>query len=224
MEKRNMKRFFIAIICLNLFAEVSLGQKGKADADYYPLGYSGDTWTGEVTAFDNEQRTLTLTYVGGNNPFTFVAVIPDAPYEWRRDARNFRVVDFPYDKQAKNQVFKYTGPGDAATIMNESGSGMKTLPNPPDSNVISDLTDFKGRRITVYYTTRDRTVNGTTQSTMMFGGYAFCLKKRKNSSNRAMECSAGRLACNLQIAHRFGDWPQIANLRPDPLRNIFASV
>ena len=58
-----MKRLFVALACLILCASVSVAQKGKADADYYPMGYSLDTWTGEVTGFDNKDRTLTLTYV-----------------------------------------------------------------------------------------------------------------------------------------------------------------
>jgi hypothetical protein len=49
-----MKRFFVAFVCLIVCAGVSVAQKGKAEPDYYPLGYSGDTWTGEVTAFDKQ--------------------------------------------------------------------------------------------------------------------------------------------------------------------------
>jgi len=55
-----MKRFFVAFGRLIVCAGVSVAQKGKAEPDYYPLGYSGDTWTGEVTAFDNKYRTLTF--------------------------------------------------------------------------------------------------------------------------------------------------------------------
>jgi hypothetical protein len=156
-----MTRLFIAIVCLILWASVTVAQKEQAESDYYPLGYSGDTWIGEVTAFDNERRTLTLTHTDGKNVVTFVASIPDAAYEWGRDGRNFRVVDFPYDKKVTYQIFKYVGPGDAASIQPDgNGTGMQRRPNPPASNVISDLTEFKGRQITVYYTTRERKVNG----------------------------------------------------------------
>lgn len=155
-----MKRLFVTFACLILCAGVSVAQKGTAEPDYYPMGYSGDTWTGEVTAFDNERRTLTLTHTSGKKALTFVASIPDAPYEWGRDARNFRVVDFPYNKQSEYQTFKYTGPGKAATILPGAGSGMQRRPNPPASNMISDLAEFKGHSITVYYTTRERKVNG----------------------------------------------------------------
>ena len=125
------------------------------------MGYSGDTWSGEVTAFDNDHRMLTLTYGKGEKASTFVASIPDAPYQWCRDARNFRVVDFPYDKKAQYQTFKYDGPGFAATILpGGPGSGMQKRPNPPASNVITDLAEFMGRPIIVYYSTQERTADG----------------------------------------------------------------
>jgi hypothetical protein len=160
-----MKRLFAALACLILCAGVSLAQKGKAEPDYYPRGYSGDTWTGGVTAFDNEQRTLTLTHGSGKNATTFVATIPDAPYEWTRDLRKARVLDFPYDKQASSQIFQYEGAGVMASVLPDSdvstdGTGVIRRPNPPDSNRITDFADFKGRRITVYYTAREREVNG----------------------------------------------------------------
>ena len=157
-----MKRLFVAFGSLILCAGISVAQKGKAEPDYYPLGYSGDTWTGEVTDFDNKYRTLTLTHTSGKDVVTFVASIPDAPYELGCDRRNFRVVDFPYKKDAKIQVFKYEGRGDAATILPEGdhGDGMQRRPSPPASNVISDLAEFKGRHVTVYYSAREREANG----------------------------------------------------------------
>lgn len=157
-----MNRFVLALACLILCAGVSVAQKGKAETDYYPMGYSLDTWTGEVTAFDNKDRTLTLTYTSGKDVMTFVASIPDAPYEMGRDLHNFRVVDFPYKKDAKIQIFKYEGPGKAGTLLPQGapGDGIQRRPSPPASNVISDLEQFKGRLFTVYYTVRDREVNG----------------------------------------------------------------
>jgi hypothetical protein len=160
-----MKSLLVALAFLALCAGVSSAQKGKADPDYYPLGYTGDTWTGEVTAFDNQQRTLTLTSGGGKKAATFVASIPDAPYEWVRDIRNDRVLDFPYDPKSEYQLFKYEGQGFAASALPDTGgaenpSGMKRRPNPPASNQITDLSDFMGRRVTVYYTVREREAGG----------------------------------------------------------------
>jgi hypothetical protein len=160
-----MKRLLCVIACLVLWAGVSLAQKGKAEPDYYPMGYPGDTWTGEVTAIDNEQRTLTLTQGSGKKTQTFVASIPDAPYEWVRDLRNARVLDFPYDKRGQYQTYKYDGPGFAATLLPNSegegnATGIRKRPNPPASNQITDFADFKGRHLTVYYTPRERKVGG----------------------------------------------------------------
>jgi hypothetical protein len=157
-----MKGFFAALGCLILCTAASLAQRGKAEPDYYPMGYSGDTWTGEVTAFDNKSRTLILTYASGKNVLTFVASIPDAPYELGRDARKFRVVDFPYKKEAKYQIFRYVGTGNAASILpdGDQGDGMQRRPSPPASNVLSDLGEFMGREVTVYYSVRERKVNG----------------------------------------------------------------
>jgi hypothetical protein len=138
-----------------------MAQKGKADPDFYPMAYSGDTWTGEVTSFDNDRRTLTLTYVNGKDKLTFMASIPDSPYEWQRDARNFRVVDFPYDKKAEYETFRYVGPGFAVTVLPSGvGAGLQKRKSPPASNVITDFTEFMGRHVTVYYTAVERTVDG----------------------------------------------------------------
>ena len=61
-----------------------------------------------------------------------MASIPDAPYEGRRDARNFRVIDFPYDKNAKHQEFQYMGPAMPARYFREAiavlGSSVATTP------------------------------------------------------------------------------------------------
>ena len=155
-----MKRIVVVLAFLVICAGVSQPQKGTAESDYYPVGYSGDTWTGEVSAFDNNLRTLTLTYAGGKSVQTFVASIPDSPYEWARDGRKSRVLNFAYDKSAKTQRFAYVGPGVAASIVPDGDPGVLQRPNPPAENVISDFADFLGRRITVYYTAREREANG----------------------------------------------------------------
>jgi hypothetical protein len=155
-----MKRITVALAFLFLCAGVSWPQKGAAESDYYPVGYSGDTWTGEVTAFDNDRRTLTLTYTSGKNVQTFVASIPNAPYEWAHDVRKSRVLDFPYDKRALFQRFVFVGPGVAASIVPDGSPAEVKRPNPPSENVITDFADFMGRQIIVYYTPREREANG----------------------------------------------------------------
>ena len=155
-----MTRLLLVPVFLIICVGTVMAQQGTADPDYYPLGYSGKTWTGAVTAFDNQQRTLTLTSDDGKK-LTFVASVPEAPYERRHDARNYKVIDFPFDKSAKYQVFQYLGPGNAGTLLPGSDSGFgKQRRNNPTGSSIGDFSDFMGRRITVYYTTREREVNG----------------------------------------------------------------
>lgn len=159
-EEINMMRLLLVPAFLLICSGAITAQQGTADPDYYPIGYPGKTWTGAVTAFDNEQRTLTLT--SEDKKSTFVAVIPDAPYERRTDARKFKVIDFPYDKTAKYQEFQYMGTGNAGNLLptGDVGFGKQRRNNPTGSNVIGNFDDFMGRRITVYYTTREREVNG----------------------------------------------------------------
>lgn len=162
-----MKRLFVALACLALGAVATFGQKGKAELDLYPLGYPGDTWTGEVAAFDNEHRTLTLTHGSGKKAETFIATIPDAPYEWVRNMRKERVLDFPYDKKATSQVFRLGRPSSAeparANVSERAANGLLRRPNPPDANRITDFADFMGREVIVYYTEQERRVSGATE-------------------------------------------------------------
>ena len=158
-----MKKLFAALACLMLSAGLSVAQKGTAEPGFYPFAYPGDTWTGEVTAFDNARRTLTLTHVRDKKASTFVVSIPDAPYEWGRDESNFRVVDFPYDKEAKNQTFRYRSAAGSRFVPMEQttiGTPMQKRPNPPAENVIAEFDQFMGRTVTVYYTNRERIVAG----------------------------------------------------------------
>jgi hypothetical protein len=163
-----MKRLLVALAFLAVCAGASFGQKGKAEFDLYPLGYPGDIWTGEVAAFDNEHRTLTLTHGSGKKAETFIATIPDAPYEWVRDMRKERVLDFPYDKKATSQVFRLGRPSSAeparANVGERAANGLLRRPNPPDSSRITDFADFKGRLVMVYYTQRERkTADGSSE-------------------------------------------------------------
>ncbi|MBP7476636.1 MAG: hypothetical protein KBF83_14645 [Pyrinomonadaceae bacterium] len=67
--------FFLPALIVITALTVS-AQKGTAEPGYYPSGYGGDIWTGEVTAVNSESRELTLTYRKGSKEETFVAVVP----------------------------------------------------------------------------------------------------------------------------------------------------
>ena len=48
---------------------------GTASNDYFPPGYAGDTWTGEVSAVDEAKREITLVYKGKKGDERFVGVV-----------------------------------------------------------------------------------------------------------------------------------------------------
>src|SRR5215213_4769091 len=75
MRSLLMKTLFM-VLAVFLCANTSFAQKGTAEPDYYPAGYVGDTWTGEVTAIDEDKREFTLTYKKKDKEESFVGVLP----------------------------------------------------------------------------------------------------------------------------------------------------
>jgi hypothetical protein len=73
MEADSMKTLagFIGILLIAIPANA---QHGQASTGYYPQGYSGDTWTGVVTAVNESTGEFTLTYTKGNKTQTFTGV------------------------------------------------------------------------------------------------------------------------------------------------------
>jgi hypothetical protein len=140
--------------CLALSSQFSFGQKGKAEADYYPIGYSGDIWAGKVVAVDGKERTLTLEA----EKKRFTVYVPDAPYEWILNKHRQRCVDFQYDLKANGQQFKYQGfeTSIADILPAPLDNGMMRRPNPPSDNRISEenFATFLGRKVVAYYFSR----------------------------------------------------------------------
>jgi hypothetical protein len=75
-ERKTMKKLILTVISLTAF-NVVLAQHGTAPAGYYPFGYSGDTWTGEVSSVNDETREITLTHKKGDKTQTFTGVLVD---------------------------------------------------------------------------------------------------------------------------------------------------
>jgi hypothetical protein len=72
-----MNKLLLApILIIVCFANVH-AQKGTAESDYYPMGYNGDTWTGEVTATDDGKREITLSYKKKDKEETFTGVLEE---------------------------------------------------------------------------------------------------------------------------------------------------
>ena len=63
--------------CLALASHSVSSAHGQAEAGYYPAAFIGDTWEGNVTAVDDQARTITLTYTKGSKTQTFVIKFAD---------------------------------------------------------------------------------------------------------------------------------------------------
>ena len=86
-----MKKLLIIVSFLFFCAGTSVAQKGTAEPDYYPQGYFGDTWTGEVTSVNEDRREFTLTYKKGNKEQTFIGVLPKGYTVKMKDGRDYEL-------------------------------------------------------------------------------------------------------------------------------------
>ncbi|MBI1749693.1 MAG: hypothetical protein HYR59_03430 [Acidobacteria bacterium] len=65
--------FFMMLLLARL--SPALAQHGSAENGYYPLAFSGDTWTGVVTATNDATREITLSFTKGDKTETFTGVV-----------------------------------------------------------------------------------------------------------------------------------------------------
>jgi hypothetical protein len=86
-----MKRVLIGVVLIVIAAGTAPAQKGTAEPDYYPPNYSGDTWTGHVTAVDENTREFTLTYKKKDKDETFVGVLPKGYTVKLKDGKDHEV-------------------------------------------------------------------------------------------------------------------------------------
>lgn len=87
----HMKKLIFAFTVLLCLSGVSLAQKGTAESDYYPQGYAGETWSGEVTSVNEDTREFTLTYTKGQKTQTFVGVLTKGFTVKMKDGRDYEV-------------------------------------------------------------------------------------------------------------------------------------
>jgi hypothetical protein len=76
-KESQMNKLLIAPILIVFCIANAYAQKGAAEPDYYPMGYNGDTRTGEVTATDDSKREITLSYKKRDKEETFVGVLEE---------------------------------------------------------------------------------------------------------------------------------------------------
>jgi hypothetical protein len=86
-----MKNVFVVLALIVVCASIAVAQKGTAEPDYYPSGYSGDTWTGVVTSANEDTREFTLTYKRGEKEQTFIGVLPKGYTVKMKDGSNHEV-------------------------------------------------------------------------------------------------------------------------------------
>lgn len=70
-----MRHVVLATCLLCLGASGLQAQHGQASNGYFPVGYAGDTWTGEVSAVNDSTSEITLVYKGSKKTETFIGVL-----------------------------------------------------------------------------------------------------------------------------------------------------
>ena len=86
-----MKKLALSLALILLCSGIAAAQHGTAEPGYYPSGFNGDTWTGEVTAVTEGTREFTLTYTKGSNTQTFVGILPKGYTVKMKDGRDYEV-------------------------------------------------------------------------------------------------------------------------------------
>ncbi len=72
-----MNKFAFTFCLVLILLSRARAQHGSAADGYYPFGYAGDTWSGEVTSTNDDTREITLTYNKGSKTETFTGVLQE---------------------------------------------------------------------------------------------------------------------------------------------------
>jgi hypothetical protein len=70
-----MRHRVLAVLLLIFVVSSLFAQHGTAANGYFPMGYAGDTWTGDVSAANDASREITLVYNSNKKTETFVGVL-----------------------------------------------------------------------------------------------------------------------------------------------------
>ena len=79
-------------------------QHGEAPDGYYPPGFMGDTWTGQISAVDPEKREITLTATTKKGTETFVGYVPEH-FAVQRDGKPYEVQMSDFGAGQKLRVY-----------------------------------------------------------------------------------------------------------------------
>ncbi|HUJ29653.1 MAG TPA: hypothetical protein VLY23_00105 [Candidatus Acidoferrum sp.] len=98
-----MKSILFLLIALFAFASSALAQHGTAENGYYPSGYEGDTWTGQVVSANEHTREITLSYTHNGKSQTFVGAPEDGylVHEHNGPTRPLKMSDIPVGRIIK---------------------------------------------------------------------------------------------------------------------------
>jgi hypothetical protein len=84
-------RLSLVLIAVLFPSNTLLAQHGTASSGYFPMGYSGDTWSGTVTAINPATREITLLYNGKKGDETFTGVLEKGYQRRGKDGKSFEV-------------------------------------------------------------------------------------------------------------------------------------
>lgn len=115
-----MNKLALILILIVCFSAGIRAQKGTAEPDYYPQGFNGETWTGEVTSTDDGKREITLTYKKKDKEETFVGILEEGYSVKMKDGtmHQLKVSDIPDGTRIK--VYYWT-----KTTKDASGAKVK---------------------------------------------------------------------------------------------------
>jgi hypothetical protein len=89
-----MRTFFLLLVTL-LCASVAFGQYGRAPNGYYPSAYSGDTFSGKVTAVDEASEQITISIEEKKKAETFVGRLQEPCAVPSKDGKPMTAIDLP---------------------------------------------------------------------------------------------------------------------------------
>jgi hypothetical protein len=69
-------RYLACSVFLFLAVGAMHAQHGKASTANFPMGYSGDTWTGQLRSVDDATNKITLVYKGPRSTESFIGILP----------------------------------------------------------------------------------------------------------------------------------------------------
>lgn len=98
-----MKSIRLLPMALLVFASSAFAQHGRAGNGYYPPGYDGDTWSGQVVSVNEQTREITLSYTKNGKSQMFVGV-PEDDYlvkEHKGPTRPLKMTDISIGKTIK---------------------------------------------------------------------------------------------------------------------------